>query len=556
MGHQIADRRIPIQGILRLGPAVESALERGYHAVAMNETQRPKDYYRFCPGEEHVKLSDAICRGRRRSHFPKCRGCQFNDDSPASPPEGIEPISPPGSIESLFLADEICGLTPAPLSTDAAWRIGHATGQYLRGKLRGYERADHTARAIVVGRDTRPHSAAIQEALVGGIRGYGIDVIDIGVVDTAQLLFAIDHIGACGGIQTTAGHRPAEYNGFRLGAARGGIIGCDTGLASIRDIAARVPRHNTGANASLTEVDLAQPYGDYVRSFLVGAGKLPRPVKVVADAGNGVAGRWLPIVLEGIRNLTVVPLNFQHDGGFAHDPDPTAAKNTRELRRLVKQHRANFGVCFDSDCSRCTFVDEKGVSIPPDTMAALLAQKVLERQPRAGVVFDLRSSLALAEEIERGGGAVSRAKADRASLRKTMVEQNAAFGSDLFGGYYFRESSFCESALLAFNVVLSLMATAGRKLSELVRPIHRYRSSGEISVACARPEEVFQKLAAAHGEAQLDYLDGLTARYADWWFNLRQEGHEARLRLIVQARAKKLVDQKVADVESLLASVL
>jgi phosphomannomutase len=520
----------------------------------MSAGQRTDDYHRFCPGEEQIKISNAICRGRRKTHFPKCRNCSFNDDGAGhDAPRGIEKAPATSSLEAVFRVDEVCAAAPDPLSTDVAWRIGHATAQYLRGKLRGFERADHSARAIVVGRDTRTHSATLQHALVKGIRAYGVDVIDIGVVDTLQLYYAVNHIGACGGIQTTGGHMPSGFNGFRFCAAKAVTIGIDTGLASIRDIAARVPKHDTGVGASLTETDFSGPYTDFVRGFLVAANKLPRQLKVVVDASNGVGGRWLPIILGKVKNLNIFPLNYQHEGLFAHDPDPCSPRNTRGLRTLVKQHRAHLGVCFDSNLGSCAFVDEKGAALPPDLAAALIARRLIEREPQAAVVFDLRCTASLAEEIERIGGLPIRARTDRLSIRKAMAEHNAVFGCDMTGRFYFRDSFFCPSALLAFVNVLNLMATTDRKLSELVRPIQRYRSSGEIAFACTEPDQAMRRIAASHPEARIDDLDGLTVKYPDWWFNLRRPHGEQALRLIVQARTKKIVDQRIADLAPLLA---
>jgi phosphomannomutase len=521
----------------------------------MGAIQLTEDYYRFCPGEEAIKISNAVCRGRRRTHFPKCRECEFNDDPKGSPrsqevvDEGLPRLS---LIERLFRQDEVRGVFPSPLSEEAAWRIGHATAQYLRGKLRGYERADRSARSVVVGRDTRPQSRCLQAALIEGIRAYGADVVDIGLVDSPQLLFAVEHLGACGGIQTTGGHLPAEYTGFRFCGPKGVSIGLDTGLASIRDIAARVPRHQTGITATLTERSLSEPYTEFIRGFLVQRHKLPRPLKVVVDAGNGVAARWLPAVLQGLGNLTVLPLNFEHKATLAHDPDPCQARNTRELRKSVKAHRADAGVCFDSDMGRCVFVDGNGFAVASDLAAVLIARRLLEREPAAAVVYDLRSTPVLAEEIERAGGKAIPCRPDRPAIKKAMAEQNGVLGSDLAGGFYFRDCFFCESGLLAFVHLVNVLATSGSGLSKMLRPLQRYRSSGEIVLSCPSPDEAIKEVAAAHAQARVASPEGLTVKYADWWFNLRREGAQGELRLVLQARTKKLVEQRVTELKSLI----
>lgn len=524
----------------------------------MNDPQRPVDYYRFCPGEERVKISDAICRGRRKAHFPKCRGCRFNDDErteprPAAHPNetGLTGLNP----ESIFRSDDVSATVPFPLSNEIAWRIGHAAAQYLRGKLRGLERAEPTARSVVVGRDSRPHSADLLTALAEGILSYGVDVIDIGAVDTPQLHWAVNRLGASGGVQTTGGHLPWDYNGFRFCGPKGATISVDTGLTSIRDITTRVPRHKTGLSASRTETDLSSPYRDFVRGLLVAeGGKLPRPIRVVADAGNGVAGRLLPLIFNGIKNLVVIPLNDRAGGEPAHDPDPLAPKSTRQLRAAVKQHKANLGVCFDSDLSRCAFLDEKGTTIASDVMATLLARRMVERQAQAVIVFDLRCSAALGEEVDRLGGSPILAKTDRAAIKRTMIEHGAVFGADVSGGFYFRDSLFCESALLALVQAINVLAVADRKLSELVRPLQRYRSSGEIVLPCTDPDGVSRAVVSAYKDALIDNLDGVTARYPDWWFNLRHEPGQAALHLVLQARTKKAVEQRLSEVQAIISA--
>ncbi len=525
----------------------------------MSGTQRPVDYYRFCPGEEHVKISDAICRGRRKASFPKCRGCQFNDgEAGREAAHSLGTAGPAGfSMESLFRQDDVIAAVPFPLSTDVAWRIGHATAQYISGKLRGFERAERTARSIVVGRDSRPHSAALQQALTDGILAYGVDVIDIGAIDTPQLHFVVNRIAAAGGVQTTGGHMPWNHNGFRFCGPKGTAISFDTGLTSIRDIAARVPRHDTGIKGVRTESDHTAAYRDVVRGLLVAeGGRLPRPVRVVADASNGLAGRLLPFILGGIKNLNVILLNKECDGTFAHEPDPASPRSTRQLRAAVKQHKAHFGVCFDSDLSRCVFLDEKGLIIASDVMATLLARRMVERAAQAVIVFDLRCTAALGEEVERVGGTPILAKSDRVSIKKTMFEHNAVFGADESGGFYFRDSLFCESALLALVQAVNIAAAADRKLSELLRPLQRYRSSGETHVPSTDPEAACRAVLGAFSDAQVDQFDGITVKYPDWWFNLRHEAGQAALRLVLQARTKKALEQRLSEVMALIAEDL
>jgi phosphomannomutase len=520
--------------------------------MRMEALQPPTDYYKYCPGEEHIKISNAICRGRRRASFPKCPGCQFNEDrGPAmvGPTLATAIAAPAASLESIFKADEIRATAPSPLSEDAAWRVGHAAAQYLHGRLRGYERAVSGSRSVVVGRDLRPSAEALQRGLMDGIRSVGMDVINIGVVDTPQVYFAVCRFNACGGVQTTGGVMPAAYNGFTLCGAKGAPLGDQTGLAGIRDIALRVPRHHTGMTARLHVEDTAKAYGEFVRGQLPRGG-LKRPLYVIADASHGVAGRWLPRLLDGVPNLTLEMICAEPVEPFAHEPDPCVASNTASLRQRVKQAKADIGVCFSGDANECVFVDEKGWVAGGDLVGALLGRALLERQSRSvgtTIVLDARSSRTASDEIIRAGGIAPRERAGPNNMRKRMAETGAVFGVDLDGRYYFRENAYCESAFLALVYVMNLLDDSGQRLSEMIHPLQKFRSSGQIELRCSRPDELLDRLAEQHREAQLDQVDGITVRYPDWGFHLRPDDSAARAYVTVEARTKKLVAQRLAE---------
>lgn len=539
------------------------------------ECQSTKDYFRYCPGEEHAKISNAICIGRRRTHFPKCTGCQFNDDEkgrlplgmikgrltndsvPTPPPvEDENPIvtrtQPAHIIEPLFHVADISGTVPSPLSEDAAWRIGHATGQFLRAKLRGYDRVDPNARSIIVGRDSRKHGQILLKNLIEGIRSTGTDVMDLGLVDTPQLYFAVHHFGSCGGVYVTAGHKPAVYNGFRICGAKACPISMETGLASIRDIAVRVPRHQTASKSRLVAKDLSKTYTDFIRDAMIARIRLPRVVKIVVDASNGAAGRWLPIVLKGMRNLRLTRLNFEHNGEFTHEPNPMRARNMRELRQCIRKEEADFGVCFDSSGERVVFTDDKGRTVRPEFVTALLARLFIEHEPGATIVYDHRSSLITDEEIVRAGGIPVRERIGGTYIKRAMSERDAVFGGDLSGRYYFRDNGHCESGLLAFVHMLNVLLNTERPLSELTRPFQRYSTSGELHFRSEDTVQTLNELVYRHEDADIEQLDGLTFRYPDWWFNVLPFPADRLLRVTIEARSRKLVDEKIAELESFL----
>jgi len=518
----------------------------------MSAGQFPADYFRFCPGEEQIKLSNAVCRGRRRSSFPKCAGCQFNDDEKARAARSLAGDTGGPRVESVFRAFDISATTPTPMSEEVAWRIGHAAAQFLHGRLRGYDRADSNARSIVAGRDLRSSSRSLQQAAIEGVRSVGVDVIDLGVVDSPQIPFAVSRLGACGGIQTTGGARPAEYNGFRLCGPRGAPVDENTGLASIRDIAARVPRHQTGSTARLRLLDFAPTYVTFIRQAIEGGPRLPRSLRVIVDACGGVAGRWAPLVFQGIDNLNLDLINAEAGIGFPREPDPRRTAAADELRKAVRQTKADLGVCFSPDADQCAFVDEKGMPVGADPAATLLARSFLERHRGGSIVLDLRCTSVADDEIERAGGTVLRERVGPAFIRKRMAEADAVFGADLAGRFYFRDNSYCQSALLATAHMLNLLGSTGRSLSDLVRPLLRRRSTGEIEFRSADPEETIRRVAAAHASAELAHVDGLSVRYADWRFHLRKAEADSLIQMTLEAQNKKLVEQRVAELAPLL----
>ena len=520
----------------------------------MTAPQSSLDYFKFCPGEEQVKISNAICRGRRRASFPKCPGCQFNDDekkSASSPASGRG--EPPAAIDAVFATYDVRGVVPSPLTTDAAWRVGHAAAQYLHGKLRGFDRAHPSSRSIVVGRDMRSSSIDLQKSLIEGIRSVGMDVINIGVVDTPQVHFAVTHFTACGGIQTTGGSWPAHYNGFKLCGARGVAIADHTGLAGIRDIAVRVPRHLTGMTARLREEDITSHYIRYLRRNVPADG-LQRPMRVAIDAGDGVASHLAPLVFGDVSNLEIVPLHFETTEPFAHDPDPCDPGNTLDLRRCVKEKKADLGIAFNGDADQCVFIDEKGAIVPADQIAALLARGLLERHRGSTIVLDHRCGMAVLDEIQRAGGVVFRERVGYPFMRKKMLESDAAFGADLDGRFYFRESNCCESPFLAGLRVLSAMGVTGRKLGELVHPLQKFRNSGNLRIRCTDAERVLKDVAAAHRDAQIDHIEGVTIRYPDWWFNVRRGEGDGFVNLLLEAKTRKLVEQRITELTPLIGA--
>lgn len=517
------------------------------------------EYYRYCPGEEHNKISDAVCLGRRRMNFAKCKGCQFNDDERGQMPYEARVVSlrrpsamaeETDKIDRVFKAYDVRATYPDPLDEDVAWRIGKGTTQFLLSMLGGYERTLSERTTLVVGRDMRKSSPALCEAFTQGALSNDTPVVDIGLIDTSQIYFATNHLPCCGGVQTTASHNPANYNGFKICGPRGKPIGADTGLKEIQRVARAVARHALHNAPRPTRLDLSKPYREYLHRFL-----LPlRPTRVVVDASNGMAGRWFPILFDGVENLTVARLNFEHQGEFNHPPNPLVPANLEQLRAAVREQGADFGACFDGDADRCIFVDERAEIVRCDILTALLAREYLREHPGATVVYDLRSSRSVPEVVARAGGVPRRERVGHVFMKRTMSEHQAVFGGELSGHFYFKDFFYCDSGMLAFIAVLNLLSRSGEPLSALVRPLETYASSGERNFENADKEGTFKRIADRFSDAEVDHLDGVTVQYPDWWFNVRASNTEPLVRLNMEAASAELLDVRLRELTPLLGT--
>ena len=433
----------------------------------------------------------------------------------------------------IFKAYDIRGTVPDQLDADLSYRIGRAAARYL------------AVDAIVVGRDARRHSPELRDALVRGLCDEGADVVDLGLVATPMLYFAVDRLSAGGGIMITASHNPAEYNGFKVCRRNAIPVGETTGLRDIEalldavDASAPVP-----SPGSVRELEIAPDYVDHVLS--VGAA---RPsLSVAIDCGNGMAAVGLEPLLARL-SLTVERLYFEPDGTFPnHEADPLKVENLADVCAAVRRVGADFGVAFDGDADRAVFVDETGEPVPSDLMTALLAVRQLQRNPGGRILYDLRSSRVVAEEVERAGGVAEICRVGHSFVKAQMRESGAVFAGELSGHLYFRfsDSLVADDGVAAFVAVLDLLADAPGPLSELVAPLRRYAASGEINRRVADVDRVLAAIESDHAAApMLSKLDGLLVRYDDWWFNLRPSNTEPVLRLNLEANdAERMAEER------------
>ncbi len=450
---------------------------------------------------------------------------------------------------SIFKAYDIRGLYGEQLDEQAAWKIGHATAQFLRSMVHGYDRGLANAQSICVGQDMRTHSPSLTKALIEGMNIAGANVIDIGLIDTPQIYFAINHLGACGGVQVTASHNAAAYNGFKISGQQAKPIGVNTGLQDIKHIATALLHTLGSPDGAVEHCDLTTEYKKHVLKFLEGK---HRPIKMVVDASNGMAGKMAPIIFSNLDNVEMIGLNLEHNGTFKHDPNPLVEANLEELKKTVVKEKADFGLCFDGDADRLMMVDEKGQTITCDIMTALMTPYFLKTNPGSTIVYDLRSSHVVQEEVLKYGGTPRRERVGHAFMKKTLRDSHACFGGELSGHFYYRDNYYADSGMITLVHVLNIFGATDTPASELVAPLQRYSASGEVNFEVEDKEVIMQELARQYSQGKVDDLDGVTVQFKDWWFNVRPSNTEPLLRLNVEAQTPEMLTEKFNELKALL----
>jgi phosphomannomutase len=426
-------------------------------------------------------------------------------------------------LDKIFKAYDVRGVVPDELDEDVAGAIGAA---FVR--LTG-------AKTIVTLHDMRTSSPPLAEALGRGAAAQGADVIHGGLGSTDMVYYASGSLDMPGAM-ITASHNPARYNGIKLCKAGAKPVGIETGLAEIKAmVEAGVPGYD-GAPGSVTSRDLLPGYAEYLKKLVDISGI--RPLKVVVDAGNGMAGHTVPRVFEGLP-ITLVPLYFELDGTFPnHEANPIDPANLRDLQKAVRDNKADIGLAFDGDADRCFVVDERGEIVSPSVLAALIATRELAREPGATIIHNLITSRAVPELISEHGGTPVRTRVGHSFIKAKMAETNAVFGGEHSGHFYFRDFWFADSGMLAALHTLAALGHDDRPLSAMLSDFSRYVASGEINSEVADQAAATAKVRNEFSERNgvtLDELDGLTVGADNWWFNLRPSNTEPLLRLNVEA---------------------
>jgi len=429
----------------------------------------------------------------------------------------------PDLFSAIFKAYDVRGVVPDQIDEDLARRVGNAfvavTG----------------ADEVVVGHDMRPSSPGLSQAFADGAATAGADVTLIGLASTDQLYFASGHL-ARPGAMFTASHNPAKYNGIKMCRSHAQPIGMETGLAEIRDRVASGETLTADTAGQIGEQDLLDEYATYLLELAPVTG---RRLKVVVDAGNGMAGMTAPAVL-GQVNVEMVPLYFELDGTFPnHEANPIEPANLADLQAKVREESADIGLAFDGDADRCFLVDERGELVSPSVLTALIAARELAKEPGATIIHNLITSRAVPEIVEELGGKPVRTRVGHSFIKATMAETDAIFGGEHSGHFYFRDFWRADSGMLAALHALAALAESDAPLSEVLAPYSRHVASGEINSEVADQDAVLAQIEEEWGSrpgVTLDHLDGLTVLHDDWWFNVRASNTEPLLRLNAEGK--------------------
>ena len=437
----------------------------------------------------------------------------------------------PAVLEATFKAYDVRGTVPDQINPALARLTGAAFVEVVG------------ADPIVVGHDMRPSSPELAAAFAAGASRAGADVTIVGLASTDELYFASGHLGRAG-VMFTASHNPAQYNGMKMCRANAVPIGAETGLLEIRDSVARGGHPAAETPGSVDAADVLDAYVAHLLALVPVAG---RRLKVVVDAGNGMAGLTAPKVLAGIDGVEMVGMYLELDGTFPHhEANPIDPDTLVDLQARVVAEGADIGLAFDGDADRCFLVDETGRAVSPSTLTALIAARELRKDPGATVIHNLITSRAVPEIIAEQGGTPVRTRVGHSFIKATMAETDAVFGGEHSGHFYFRDFWRADSGMLAALHALAALAESQEPLSAVLADYERYPMSGEINSVvddAAAIIDAFEADYAAVEGVEVDRLDGLTVSHQDWWFNVRPSNTEPLLRLNVEGKDTDTMEQ-------------
>lgn len=442
---------------------------------------------------------------------------------------------------TIFKAYDIRGLVPEQLSAAIARDIGRAFVDYL------------DAKSIAVGRDMRESSPALSAAFTEGALAGGAKVLDVGMVTTDMVYFAVPRYQLDGGAMITASHNPKQYNGLKLVREGALALSGDAGIKEIRDWLSAGRTFAVRGGGETQARDILADYVAHVHSFV--ERDVLRPYRVVMDAANGMAGAVAPAIFDDLP-FKRVDMYFEPDGSFPHhEPNPLLEENRQTVIARVLAEKADLGIAWDGDADRCFFIDDRGEFVPGDFVTTLLGEAFLLKEPGATIIYDVRASWAVKETLEALGGRPLVNRVGHAFFKKRMREEGAIFGGEVSGHYYFRENYFADNGMIPALLILELMSKKGKKLSELLAPLREeYIISGEINSEVDDFEQVLRELEKRYAHGSISKLDGLSVEFPDWHFNVRPSNTEPFLRLNLEARSQTEMVRRRDEVLSVIRS--
>ncbi|MCA9332271.1 phosphomannomutase/phosphoglucomutase [Candidatus Saccharibacteria bacterium] len=445
------------------------------------------------------------------------------------------------SLDKIFLAYDVRGKVGSELNKTTVGQIGRAFGEWLPDKG-----------TVAVGRDMRPDSAELAKAVIDGLRKQGRDVWDIGEVTSDMIYFTVGHYELAGGIMITASHNPGEYNGIKFCREGAKPVGIETGLADIRELAKQDNIESDKNLGKYETKDVVEDWIEHVLSF-VDSKKL-KPLKVVVDAGNGMAGKIFP-ELEPYVPFEVTEMYFELDGTFPnHIANPIEPENIKDLIERVKKEKADVGIAFDGDGDRAVLIDEQGNALSGTTMTAMLADYFLQKQSGTTILYNATCGWIVPETIESGGGKPIRTKVGHSFIKADMRTHDALFAGESSGHYYFRDNFMADSGLIAAVVGLGLISESGQSVSKIAQNYRKYYHIPETNFEVSDKQAVIDKLSKEFSTKKQDMLDGLTVYTENSWFNVRPSNTEPILRLNAEGKDKESLDSLVAKVTAVIKS--
>lgn len=452
----------------------------------------------------------------------------------------------------IFKAYDIRGVYPSELDEETAYKIGQAYAKFVKPKK------------VAVGRDVRTHGEKIKSELIRGLNDAGVDVIDIGIISTDMLYFAVANYGYDGGIAVSASHNPKEYNGFKMVREKSFAISSDTGLFDIRDMVVDNSYQVKPKKMGVVEKkEITDDYIDKIISF-ANVDKI-KPLKVVLSANFGLAGEVAKKLLNKIpAKIKAVYLDDEPNGEFPKGrPDPLIPERQTETSELVKSSKADFGVAWDADADRCFFFDETGKFIEGYFIVGLLAKEILKKYPGGKIIYDPRLTWATIETVKSAGGIPLMNKAGHTFIKDRMKKEDAAFGGEMSAHYYFKDYWYADCGMIPFVMMLNILSETGKKLSELLAPMmNKYFVSGEINNEVKDIPALLKEAEEKYSDGKIDKTDGLSVEYdnpaspnlseVSWRFNLRGSNTEPKIRLNVESTKKELMEQKCDEILGLI----